>query len=79
MGINFLDLNWREFSFSLVFALGFYNKFMVIALKLCKCVTKTTIIFQLMYNVHTCDHAMCPHFHHWLWDTNFQLWFHWYN
>jgi len=23
----------------------------------------------LMYNVHTCDHAMFPHFHHPLWDT----------
>jgi hypothetical protein len=22
-----------------------------------------------MYNVHTCDHATCPHFHHPLWDT----------
>jgi hypothetical protein len=22
-----------------------------------------------MYNVHTCDDAMCPHFHHPLWDT----------
>jgi len=26
-----------------------------------KCVTKTTTMLQLMYNVHTCDHAMCPH------------------
>jgi hypothetical protein len=33
-------------------------------------------MLQLMYNVHTCDHAMCPHIHHPLWDTfeiNFQL------
>jgi hypothetical protein len=22
-----------------------------------------------MYNVCTCDHAMCPHFYHPLWDT----------
>jgi hypothetical protein len=22
-----------------------------------------------MYNVHTCDHATCSHFHHPLWDT----------
>ncbi len=29
-----------------------------------------------MYNVHTCDYATCPHFHHPLWDTfatSFQL------
>jgi len=25
-------------------------------------------MLQLMYNVHTCDHATCPHFHHPLWD-----------
>ncbi len=34
------------------------------------------IMLQLMYNVHTCDHATCPHFHYPLWDTfttNFQL------
>jgi hypothetical protein len=30
---------------------------------------KATIMFQLMYNVHTCNHATCPHFHHSLWDT----------
>jgi hypothetical protein len=21
-------------------------------------------MLQLMYNVHTCDHATCPHLHH---------------
>jgi hypothetical protein len=26
-------------------------------------------MLQLMYNVHTCNHAMCPLFHHPLWDT----------
>jgi hypothetical protein len=26
-------------------------------------------MLQLVYNVHTCNHAMCPHFHHPLWDT----------
>jgi len=26
-------------------------------------------MLQLMYNIHTCDHAMCPHFHHRLCDT----------
>jgi hypothetical protein len=33
-----------------------------------KCVIKTTML-QLMYNVHTSDHAACPQFHHPLWDT----------
>jgi hypothetical protein len=31
-----------------------------------------------MYDVHTCDHATCSHFHHPLWGTfvtSFQLWF----
>jgi hypothetical protein len=35
----------------------------------CKCVTKATIMLQLMYNIHTCNHAACPHLHHPLWDT----------
>jgi hypothetical protein len=26
-------------------------------------------MLQLVYNVHTCDHAMCPHLHHPLWNT----------
>jgi hypothetical protein len=34
-----------------------------------KCVTKVTTMLQLVYNAHTCDHAMCTHFHHSLWDT----------
>jgi hypothetical protein len=35
----------------------------------CTCVITTIIMLQQMYNVHTCDHATCPHFHHPLWDT----------
>jgi hypothetical protein len=45
-------------------------------LKCCKHAIKSTTMFQLMYNVHTCDHVMCPHFHHPLWDTfviNFEV------
>jgi hypothetical protein len=26
-------------------------------------------MLQLVYNEHTCNHVMCPHFHHPLWDT----------
>jgi len=26
-------------------------------------------MWQLVYNVHTCNYAMCPHLHHALWDT----------
>jgi hypothetical protein len=34
-------------------------------------------MLQLMYDVHTCDHAMCLNFHCSLWNTfatSFQLW-----
>jgi hypothetical protein len=27
-------------------------------------------MLQLVYVVHTCDYAMCPHLHHSLWDTS---------
>jgi hypothetical protein len=43
-----------------------------------KIVVNVSLTQQLVYNVHTCDHAMCPHFHNPLWDTfttNFLLWF----
>jgi hypothetical protein len=32
-------------------------------------------MLQLMYNVHTCDHVTCPHFHHPLWDTFGSMWY----
>ncbi len=35
----------------------------------CTCAIKTTTMLQLVYNVHTCDHAMCPHSKHLLWNT----------
>jgi hypothetical protein len=34
-----------------------------------KCVTKETTMLQLVYNVHICDHAMCAHCHHSLWNA----------
>jgi hypothetical protein len=61
--IHMLSTMFDFFRKCIVIACGNYFKTIVNVL------LKQQIMLQLMYNVHICDHVMCPHFHHPLWDT----------
>jgi hypothetical protein len=50
----------------------FFNSYIIVAcgnyFKTIVNVTKTTIMLQLMYTIHTCDHVTCSHLQP-LWDA----------